>query len=101
MRRSLILCTTVVLVALATASAVSANASRTLTACKERGYNFAGAVVALGSSSLTVEVDRTGSHDPGLGGRRLDVSVGASTKITRDGAPILLSAILKGEQVAV
>lgn len=67
----------------------------------DRDVFFAGSVVSRGPNSLTVEVDRTGLNDGGLGGRKLTVYADQQTKISRDGQPILLSDIRLDEHVAV
>jgi energy-converting hydrogenase Eha subunit A len=43
---------------------------------------FAGEVIAVGSGSLTVKVDKTGKKDTDLNGQTLTVSVDSSTQIT-------------------
>ena len=61
----------------------------------------AGSIVAVGSSSLTVEVDRTGRNDGGLGGTRLTVAVDANTQITLNGQPAQLSQLAAGDRVTL
>jgi len=67
----------------------------------DRDVAFGGSLTAIGSSSLTVEVDRTGRNDGGLGGRTITLAVDQNTKIMRDGKPIQLSELVVGEHVGV
>jgi hypothetical protein len=64
---------------------------------------FAGEVTAVGSSSLTVAVKRTGKHDTQLKGTTVTVQVDSSTQIVRgkDKTPISLGDVKVGDRVGV
>ncbi len=66
-------------------------------------HAFAGAVLAVGSGSLTVKVDRTGKNDTQLMGQTITVSVPAGTPITlgKDKTAISLSDIQVGYRAGV
>jgi acyl-CoA hydrolase len=86
----------------ATAEAIGSDpvelTARTIRAA-DRELALAGKVTAVGSSSLTVDVD----HVVRIGSATLDkqvtLQVTAATKITRDGKPIALSDLVVGEHV--
>lgn len=66
-------------------------------------HAFGGAVTAVGSGSLTIEVDRTGKHDTELMGQTITVSVPDGTPITlgEDKTPIKLSDVQVGWRAGV
>jgi uncharacterized protein DUF5666 len=70
---------------------------------KDHPHWFAGAVTSVGSSSLTIGVLWTGTHDGSLNGTSVTVSVDASTEITygKDKTPIQLSSLQNGDLVGV
>lgn len=70
---------------------------------KPRTHWLAGSVSAVGSSSLTVNVLWTGTHDDQLKGQTVTIAVDASTEIVsgKDKTPIQLSDIKSGDLVGL
>jgi hypothetical protein len=71
------------LIALLAAALIAAVATTAALADGHSGQRyFAGEVLAVGSGSLTVKVDKTGKKDTNLNGQTLTVAVDSSTQIT-------------------
>ena len=100
MRRLLIFIAAALVACVAAATAV-AETGKASQQCTPRTYAFAGSVTAIGSNSITVQVDKSYGHDEGLSGHSVTVNVNASTRIQRDGKEIQLSDLVQGEHVAV
>ncbi len=64
---------------------------------------FAGTVAGVGSGSITVNVLKTGPHDPQLNGQTVTVPVDSSTQIVKgkDKTPITLADVKTGDRVGI
>src|SRR3954447_16414069 len=72
-------------------------------AAKVHHHHFAGAVTAVGTDSITVDVLWTGKHDTQLLNTTVTVAVTAGTAVTTGKAhtPITVSSIHEGDLVGV
>jgi hypothetical protein len=84
MRTLIALLAAVLIAAVATAAALADGPPTTPKTPKAHAgqKHFAGEVIAVGSGSLTVKVDKTGKKDTGVNGQTLIVSVDSATQIT-------------------
>jgi hypothetical protein len=107
MRRFTLIAATAIVFAMLPLGAVAAppggSGSAPGTNAKPHTHWFAGSVSAVGSSSLTVNVLWTGTHDDQLKGQTVTLAVDANTEIVsgKDKTPIQLSDVKSGDLVGL